>query len=155
MPGLGIMVRRMDDNDPGRCLPTASSESGGSDDIGDISWAVPTVTLRYPSNIPDLPGHHWAKATAGAKVMAMTTLDLLLRPELIAQAWTYYKDVQTKEVKHKPFISTEDKPATYINTDVMAQYRPEMKKFYYNPALYPSYLEQLAIKYPTLEKAAN
>ncbi|KJB91125.1 amidohydrolase [Skermanella aerolata KACC 11604] len=147
--------------------PAEKPESGGSDDIGDISWAVPTVTLRYPSNIPDLPGHHWANAismatpiahkgaTAGAKVMAMTTLDLLLRPELITQAWTYYKDVQTKEVKYKPFISTKDKPATYINADVMAQYRPEMKKFYYNPALYPSYLEQLGIKYPTLEKAAN
>ena len=83
-------------------------ESGGSDDIGDISWAVPTVTLRDPSTIPDLPGHHWANAismatpiahkgaTAGSKVMAMTTLDLLLRPELITQAWAYYKDVQTK-----------------------------------------------------------
>jgi aminobenzoyl-glutamate utilization protein B len=30
-----------------------------------------------------------------------------------------------------------------------------MKKFYYNPALYPNYLDQLGIKYPTLEKAAN
>jgi aminobenzoyl-glutamate utilization protein B len=147
--------------------PAEKPESGGSDDIGDISWAVPTVTLRYPSNIPDLPGHHWANAismatpiahkgaTAGAKVMAMTMLDLLLRPELITQAWAYYKDVQTKEVKYKPFISADDNPATYINADVMAQYRPEMKKFYYNPALYASYLEQLGIKYPTLEKAAN
>src|SRR5205085_3618537 len=25
---------------------------GGSDDIGDISWVVPTITLRYPANIP-------------------------------------------------------------------------------------------------------
>src|SRR5690348_15552712 len=25
---------------------------GGSDDIGDVSWTVPTITLRYPSNIP-------------------------------------------------------------------------------------------------------
>ncbi|MGF7212810.1 aminobenzoyl-glutamate utilization protein B [Skermanella aerolata] len=147
--------------------PVDKPESGGSDDIGDISWAVPTVTLRYPSNIPDLPGHHWANAismatpiahkgaTAGAKVMALTTLDLLFRPELITEAWAYYKDVQTKEVKYKPFISADDKPATYINADVMAQYRPEMKKLYYNPVLYPSYLEQLGIKYPTLEKAAN
>ena len=28
--------------------------SGGSDDIGDISWKVPTVTLRFRSNIPGL-----------------------------------------------------------------------------------------------------
>ena len=30
---------------------------GGSDDIGDVSWNVPTVTLRFPSNIPGGPGH--------------------------------------------------------------------------------------------------
>src|SRR6266498_890332 len=35
---------------------------GGSDDIGDVSWNVPTVTLRFPSNIPGLPGHNWANA---------------------------------------------------------------------------------------------
>jgi aminobenzoyl-glutamate utilization protein B len=32
--------------------PGARQHGGGSDDIGDISWNVPTVTLRYPSNIP-------------------------------------------------------------------------------------------------------
>ena len=62
---------------------------GGSDDIGDISWNVPTVTW-YPANIPELPGHSWANAiamatpiahkgaTAGAKAQALTVLDLLL-----------------------------------------------------------------------------
>ena len=34
---------------------------GGSDDIGDISWNMPTVTLRFPSNIPGGPGHHWGE----------------------------------------------------------------------------------------------
>ena len=63
--------------------------SGGSDDIGDISWTVPTVTLRFPSNIPGLQGHHWSNsismatpiahkgATAGAKVVALTVIDFL------------------------------------------------------------------------------
>jgi hypothetical protein len=37
--------------------PPAQPESGGSDDIGDVSWVAPTVTLRYPANIPNLPGH--------------------------------------------------------------------------------------------------
>ena len=41
-------------------LPVKTPVSGGSDDIGDISWKVPTVTLRYPSNIPGLQGHHWS-----------------------------------------------------------------------------------------------
>src|SRR6185312_1737712 len=27
---------------------------GGSDDIGDIMWTVPTITIRYPANIPNM-----------------------------------------------------------------------------------------------------
>ncbi len=46
--------------------PLAQPESGGSDDIGDVSWVVPTAPLFYPSNIPNLPGHHWANAMAMA-----------------------------------------------------------------------------------------
>src|ERR1041384_8702187 len=37
---------------------------GGSDDIGDVSWNVPTVSLRYPSNIPRLPGPNSTDALA-------------------------------------------------------------------------------------------
>ena len=43
---------------------------GGSDDIGDIAWNVPTVTLRFPSNIPSLPGHNWANAISMATPIA-------------------------------------------------------------------------------------
>ena len=32
---------------------------GGSDDIGDVSWNVPTVTLRFPANMPGGPGQKW------------------------------------------------------------------------------------------------
>ena len=48
----------------------ATNTGGGSDDIGDVSWTVPTVTLRYPANIPGLPGHHWASAIAMATPIA-------------------------------------------------------------------------------------
>jgi aminobenzoyl-glutamate utilization protein B len=37
-------------------VPESRKTGGGSDDIGDVSWALPTITLRYPSNIPGLPG---------------------------------------------------------------------------------------------------
>ena len=35
----------------------------------------------------------------------------------------------------------------------MAKYRPEMKKYYYDPTKYKTYLEQLGIAYPTVRKA--
>ena len=135
---------------------------GGSDDIGDISWSVPTVTLSYPSNIPNLPGHNWSNAiamatpiahkgaTAGAKVQAMTMLDLLLNPALVEQAWSYFRDVQTKDVKYTPLIRPRDQPAIWLNQKIMAEYRPKMRTLYYDSTKYKTYLEQLGIKYPTV-----
>lgn len=137
---------------------------GGSDDIADISWSMPTIVLRYPSNMPGMPGHHWANAitmatpiahkgcTAGAKVEAMTILDLLLKPEILKESWEYYNTVQTKELKYTPLISKDDRPAIKLNKEIMDTFRPEMKKFYYDPAKFPTYLEQLGIKYPTVRQ---
>jgi aminobenzoyl-glutamate utilization protein B len=144
--------------------PVTNNTGGGSDDIGDVSWNVPTITLRYPANIPGLPGHNWANAismatpiahkgvTAGAKVQAMTMIDLLTKPELVQMAWDYFKNVQTKDVKYEPLIRADDKPAIELNKNIMDRYRPEMKKYYYDPAKYKTYLEQLGIQYPTVKK---
>jgi aminobenzoyl-glutamate utilization protein B len=142
--------------------PVQNNTGGGSDDIGDISWNVPTVTLRYPSNIPGLPGHNWSSAiamatpiahkgvTAGAKVQAMTILDLVMRPELVEQAWKYFREVQTKDKKYEPLLRPQDQPAIWLNKGIMDKYRPEMKKYYYDPSRYKTYLDQLGIKYPTV-----
>lgn len=144
--------------------PSEEIRSGGSDDIGDVSWVVPTVTLRFPSNIPGLPGHHWANAiamatpiahkgvTAGAKAEAMTILDFLLQPELVDQAWDYFNNVQTKEETYKPMITADDAPPIYLNEGIMKQFRPQLEKFYYDETKYHSYLEQLGVTYPTIKK---
>ncbi len=140
------------------------STGGGSDDVGDISWNVPTVYMRYPSNIPNVAGHSWESgvamatpiahkgATAGAKVQAMTALDFLLNPALVQQSWDYFRDVQTKDVKYKSFIEPGDTPAIDMNKARMAQFIPDLKKYYYDPAKYKTYLEQLGIKYPTVKQ---
>jgi aminobenzoyl-glutamate utilization protein B len=145
--------------------PVQNNTGGGSDDIGDVSWNVPTVTLRYPSNIPGLPGHNWANAiamatpiahkgvTAGAKVQAMTILDIVMRPEIVEQAWKYFREVQTKDTKYEPLIRQQDVPAIWLNKNTMDKYRPEMKKLYYDPSRYKTYLDQLGIKYPTVKPA--
>jgi len=132
---------------------------GGSDDIGDISWVVPTVTLNYPSNIPGGPGHNWANAismatpiahkgvVAGAKVQAMTILDILTRPELVDKAWDYFRNVQTRDTKYQTFLRPDDKPAIWLNQKTMEIYRPQMKALYYDPSKFDTYLDQLGIKY--------
>jgi aminobenzoyl-glutamate utilization protein B len=42
--------------------PDEDKRGGGSDDIGDISWNVPTVVLRFPLEHGGGPGHNWANA---------------------------------------------------------------------------------------------
>jgi aminobenzoyl-glutamate utilization protein B len=135
---------------------------GGSDDIGDVSWNVPTITLRFPANMPGGPGHNWANGIAmatpiahkgiiaGAKVQAMTMLDILTKPELVKASWDYFNNVQTKEMKYKSFLRPDDKPAIWLNKETMEKYRPAMQKLYYDPSKYNTYLEQLGIKYPTV-----
>ncbi|MGH7460484.1 MAG: amidohydrolase, partial [Longimicrobiales bacterium] len=159
--GLDTTLARMETP-----LTDAQKRGGGSDDIGDVSWNVPTVTLRFPSNIPNLPGHNWANAismatpiahkgaTLGAKAEALTLLDLYTKPTILEQAWTYFRDVQTKDMKYEPLIRPQDTPATHLNTDIVAKYRPEMSKYYYDPGKFKTYLEQLGITYPTVKNCA-
>ncbi len=135
---------------------------GGSDDIGDVSWNMPTVTMRYPANMPGGPGHNWANgiamatpvahkgALAGAKVQALTLLDLFLDGETVDAAWTYFNDVQTAETTYTPFITPDDHPAIWLNEDIMARWRERMRPYYYDPSRFDSYLEQLGIEYPTV-----
>ena len=111
-----------------------------------------------------MPGHSWANgvsmatpiahkgATAGAKVQALTALDFLTSPDEVQQAWDYFIKVQTKDVKYTPLIGPDDQPAIEFNKEKMEKFLPELRKYYYNPAKYKTYLEQLGIQYPTLKR---
>ena len=134
----------------------------GSDDIGDISWNVPTTYLRFPANVPHIPRHHWSSgvamatpiahqgSTAGAKAMAATALDFLLSPALVREAWDYFRDVQTKEIKYEPLIQATDRPTVEMNLERMEKFLPRLRKLYYDPERHATYLDQLGISYPTL-----
>ena len=137
-----------------------SNMGGGSDDIGDIMWNVPTITIRYPSNIPNTIGHHVTSAMAmatpiahkgavnGAKAVALTVLDLLMDPDLLDEATDYFENVQLQGQRYEPVIGPNDQPAIHLNKEIMDQMRPLMREYYYDPEQYDSYLEQLGIEYP-------
>jgi len=71
---------------------------GGSTDVGDVSYAVPTVGLRAATWVPGTPAHSWQAVACGgtaigakgmmvaAKTMAMTAIDLFTNPELIQKS---------------------------------------------------------------------
>jgi aminobenzoyl-glutamate utilization protein B len=161
-PGLATELEPM-----GTHVREEDKRGGGSDDIGDVSWNVPTVTLRFPSNIPGLPGHHWSSAitmatpiahkgvVAGAKVQVMTVLDFLMKPQLVEDAWTYFREVQTKDQKYVPMIEKDTPAPIWLNEAILAKYRDEMKKYYYDPSRYSTYLEQLGIQYPTVRTGTS
>lgn len=133
----------------------------GSDDIAEVSWNLPTVVLRYPGNIPGMIGHHWSSgiamatpiahkgATAGAAAHAMTALDLLLKPELLAAARNYFRE-QTRETKWQSLLPEGTKPPIDLNQEKMDRFRPELRKLRYDPAKFATYMEQLGIHYPTV-----
>ena len=147
--------------------PPEERASGGSDDIGDVSWTVPTVTLRYPANIPGLQGHHWSNAIAmatpiahqgalaGARVLARTALEFFARPDLICDAWQYFRAVQTLEHQYTSFIEADNAPAIDKNRGTMAEYRPQLENFYFDETRYETYLEQLGIRYPTVREPSD
>jgi len=71
------------------------------------------------------------------------------KPALIEDAWKYFREEQTKDVKYVPLIAPTDQPVITLNKKIMADYREEMKKIYYDASKYDTYLEQLGIAYPT------
>ena len=70
----------------------------GSTDVGDVSYAKPTVGLRAATWVPGTPAHSWQAVSSGgteigtkgmlvaSKTMALTAIDLMSKPELIKKA---------------------------------------------------------------------
>ncbi|MEO6721584.1 MAG: amidohydrolase, partial [Ferruginibacter sp.] len=71
---------------------------GGSTDVGDVSYTVPTVGISTATWIPGTPAHSWQAVACGgteigikgmmaaAKTMTLTAIDLFTNPLLIQKA---------------------------------------------------------------------
>lgn len=107
-------------------LKDEGDAGGGSTDVGDVSYALPTVGLRAATWIPGTAAHSWQAVACGgteigtkgmmvaAKTMALTAIDLYLHPELIQMATEEFKKVKgTYEYKallgdRKPALNYRD-----------------------------------------------
>jgi aminobenzoyl-glutamate utilization protein B len=97
-----------------RIVPLDARGSGGigSTDVGDVSWAVPTVQARGATYAIGTPGHSWQLTAQGktpaahkgmihvAKVMAATAADVLADRELLARA----KADHQARLADKPYV---------------------------------------------------
>ncbi|MFY7651073.1 MAG: amidohydrolase [Chitinophagaceae bacterium] len=78
---------------------------GGSTDVGDVSYVVPTVGLRAATWVPGTPAHSWQAVACGgteigtkgmmvaAKTMALTAIDLFQKPTIIEKAKQEWKQM--------------------------------------------------------------
>ena len=72
--------------------------SGGSTDVGDVSWVVPTAGMRAATWVPGTGAHSWQAIAAGgttignkgmmvaAKTLTLTAIDLFENPEIVREA---------------------------------------------------------------------
>lgn len=79
-------------------LKEEQDAGGGSTDVGDVSYAVPTVGLRAATWIPGTPAHSWQATACGgtdigakgmmvaAKTLALTAIDLYQNPSVVEAA---------------------------------------------------------------------
>ncbi len=89
----------------GLVMPLALNtvSGGGSTDVGDVSYTVPTVGMNAATWVPGTPAHSWQAVACGgtdigakglivaAKTMALTAIDLFQTPALITEAKKEFK----------------------------------------------------------------
>lgn len=105
--------------------PKSASSGGGSTDVGDVSWAAPTVGLNAATWVPGTPAHSWQAVAAGgmtiglkgmmvaAKTIALTAVDLYTTPELIAKAKAEFQQRRGPDFKYSPLLGDRAPPLNY------------------------------------------
>ena len=97
----------------------------GSTDVGDVSWAVPTVGLRTATWVPGTSAHSWQAVAAsgmsighkGAQLAAETltaaAIELYQNEDLIESAWTEFEDKRGPDYEYRSLLGDRDPPLDY------------------------------------------
>jgi aminobenzoyl-glutamate utilization protein B len=100
----------------------SENRSGGSTDVADVSWVVPTVGFRAATWIPGTPSHSWQAVACGgtdigikglmvaAKTLALTGVDLFTQQKIITSAKAEWIKARGENFKYIPLIGNR-KPA--------------------------------------------
>lgn len=98
---------------------------GGSTDVGDISWIVPTAGLGAATAVPGTPGHSWQNvACAGsslgrkgmmvaAKTLALSTIELMQNPKLVQDAKTDFERTKGSRMYESRVPAGQKAPLNY------------------------------------------
>ena len=120
---LGDSTRPLDQ--VGEIQPYELTLGYGSTDVGDVSWATPTVSLRAATWVPGTSSHSWQSAAASghsigakgaqfaAKAMAVMAAELYLNPELRAAARAEFDASRGPDYVYESLLGDRDPPLDY------------------------------------------
>jgi len=101
--------------------------AGGSTDVGDVSWVVPTAGMRAATWVPGTSAHSWQAVAAGgtsigakgmmvaAKTLAITAAELLMSEGVIQDATTELTRRTGENFEYKSLLGDREPPLDYRN----------------------------------------
>lgn len=121
--GLNRDLSILDDVDTVRPLKEERpSTGGGSSDVGDVSWTVPTVSFGTAVFVPGSAGHSWQNVASGgstigtkglinaAKVFSLSAIELYTNSKLLEEVKAEFKERRGVDFKYIPLLG-DRKPA--------------------------------------------
>jgi aminobenzoyl-glutamate utilization protein B len=106
-------------------VEAAGEGSGGSTDVGDVSWAVPTAGMGAATFVPGTAGHSWQAVAAGgtsigtkgmivaAKTLALTAYDIFKNPAIIEEATKELAKKRGDNFKYEALLGDRKPPLDY------------------------------------------
>jgi aminobenzoyl-glutamate utilization protein B len=103
----------------------ALGEAGGSTDVADVSWVVPTAGLNTATWVPGTSSHSWqAVAASGttigmkgmlvaAKTLTLTAIDLLTDPQALTEAKAEHRKRVGADFVYKALVGNRQPPLDY------------------------------------------
>ena len=104
-----------------------NAKAGGSTDVGDVSYTVPTAGLRGATWVPGTPAHSWQAVAAGgtsigikgmmtaAKVLSLTGMQLLENPDIIKDIQQEFNSIRGEDFQYIPLLGDRSPALDYRN----------------------------------------
>ncbi len=105
--------------------PYELKREGGSTDVGDVSWVVPTAGLSTATWVPGTSAHSWQAVAAGgkgigmkgmlvaAKTLAMTAVSILENPSIVRAAHEEFDRRRGPDFKYWSLLGDRSPPLDY------------------------------------------
>ena len=109
----------------GEIQPYQPRPAGGSTDVADVSWVVPTVGITTATWVPGTPAHSWQAIAAGgmsigekgmivaAKALAVTAVDLFTDDDLLSAAKAEYSERVGSDFRYVSLVGDRPPPLDY------------------------------------------